>query len=158
WYHNRRREGAVWDMPRYIIWLLVGYAVVICVAVARLLLDHDKIQDFSLVYAISDYLVNCFNGILPGLLLFDVCRTRRRMSIALGCVISMYFLLAIQVIKCMPLSYVAANGAELSKRANKVLTSNVGYHRVNLSMMLSGASWAALTTLTLVSKRWKQAA
>ena len=157
WRRHRQHEGEAWDMPRHIWWLLLAYAFVVCVSTARLFADHDSIEDFTWGYAISDYLVNCFKWVMPGLLLFDGCRTRRRVVLGLACILSVYFLLAVQVIKCMPLSYVAASGGELSLRANKVLSSNVGYHRVNLSMMLSGASWAALTTLALVSTRRNKA-
>jgi O-antigen ligase len=104
-------------------------------------------------WGVSEFLINCIKWVLPGLLLFDGCRTRRRTVLALVAILSVYFLLALQVIKHMPLSSVAASGAELSKRANKILAKSVGYHRVNLSMMLSGASWAILTTLTLVRTR-----
>jgi hypothetical protein len=104
WHRDRMRERRWWDMPRYINVLLVGYAAVICIGFLRLLLDHESMDDFSWGYALSDYFVNCFKWVLPGFLLFDACRTRSRVVIALACILSVYFLIALQVIKCMPLS------------------------------------------------------
>lgn len=159
WRRGRSWEGLTWDMPRYIMVFVWTYAIVIVIGFARLILDVSALgkseffDDFSILWGTSEFLVNCFKWVLPGALLFDACRTRQRVIIGLVCTLAVYFLLALQVIKHMPLSSATASGAELSRRANKVLTRSVGYHRVNLSMMLSGASWAVLTTLTLVQTK-----
>ena len=161
WQRNRRREGLVWDMPRYLNVLAVGYLFVIVLGVVRMLFDMEPLRrsdfdDVGVAWAISDCLINSVKWVLPGILLFDACRTRRRTAIALATVLCVYFLLAVQVIKHMPLSAVAANGTELSRLANKILVRSIGYHRVNLSMMLSGASWAMLTALALAQTRRTQ--
>ena len=161
WRRNRRYEGFPWDMPRYMSLLAVGYVFVILAGVVRMIFDieHLQTEDFGemgITWAISECLINSIKWVLPGILLFDACRTRRRAIIGLTVILSVYFLLALQVIKHMPLQSVAASGADLSRASNKLLVRTVGYHRVNLSMMLSGASWAMLTVLTLVPKRRDQ--
>lgn len=158
WQRHRRREGLRWDLPKYLNLLAAGYIFVIVIGVARMLMDMEPLRtsefdDLGIAWAISDCLINSIKWVLPGVLLFDGCRTRRRTMIGLTVALSVYFLLALQVIKHMPLRYVAANGAELSRAANKLLVRSIGYHRVNLSMMLSGASWAMLTALVLVKTR-----
>ena len=161
WWRARRWQGLTWDMPGYISALGVGYLLVIIWGFVRLLFDFqslkgDDFEDFGVAWATSEFLINCVKWVLPGLLLFDGVRTRQRALIGLGCILFVYLLLALQVIKHMPLSSVAADGAELSRRANKILSKSVGYHRVNLSMMFSGASWAMLTTLVLMKTRRNQ--
>ena len=162
WYRRRRFEGLVWDMPRYILGLAGAYLFVILLGFVRLLLDFDSLSTqgdfgtYGVLWGISEFLVNCVKWVLPGVLLYDACHSRSRMIIALAAVLSVYLLLALQVIKHMPLSAVATSGEELSKLANKLLSRTVGYHRVNLSMMLAGASWATLTTLSLVRGRRNQ--
>jgi O-antigen ligase len=161
WWRERRFTGRAWDMPKYLNLFGVAYLFVILWGVVRLLMDfdslkNDNLEEFGKAYAISDYVVNCVKWVFPGILLFDACRTRWRTIIGLACTLSIYFLLSLQVINHMPLRYVAASGDELSRRANKVLNKSVGYHRVNLSMMFSGASWAMLTTLALVQTRRSQ--
>jgi O-antigen ligase len=163
WWRNRWKEGA-WDMPRFIVWMAIGYAFVILVGFARLAIDDSEFhryavfEDYSFKYAVTEYLINCFKWVLPGILLFDGCRNRRRTLIALASVLAVYFLLALQTIKHMPLNSVNQSGADLSRKAGKVLVRNVGYHRVNLSMMFSGASWAVLTTLVLIREKKYQLA
>jgi len=162
WLRHRHREGLVWDMPPYLRLLAVSYLLVIVIAFLRLLFDFqgftasDEYGDHSVFWVVSEFLINSIKWVLPGILLFDGCRTRGRMIIALSCTLLIYFLLALQVIKHMPLNSVASSGADLSIRANKVLVRSIGYHRVNLSMMLSGASWAMLTAVVLArSRRWQ---
>jgi O-antigen ligase len=64
-------------------------------------------------------------------------------------------LLALQVIKWMPLSS-AVSGDDLSARSAKILVNEVGYHRVNVSMLLAGGCWAILTFLPLLKERQHQ--
>ncbi len=44
----------------------------------------------------------------------------------------------------------AMSGAALTARSRKIILNEVGYHAVNMSMMLSGASWAVIATLPLI--------
>jgi O-antigen ligase len=160
WFFHRRRDGLIWDMPSYVAFLGLAYVSVIIVSFLRLLADdkslgsYEIFENYSFGFSVSEYLINCVKWVLPGVLLYDGCRSRRRILIALAVFLSVYFLLALQVIKHMPMSAATASAGELSRMANKILIKEVGYHRVNLSMMFSGASWAVLTTLMLVEK-WK---
>ena len=125
WLRNRRHEGLVWDMPRYITVLAVLYLFVILWGFVRLVMDFDHLknddfEDYGMAWAVSEFLINCVKWVLPGILLFDACRTRRRAVLALGCILSVYLLLALQVIKHMPLSSVAKSSSELSDRKSVV--------------------------------------
>jgi O-antigen ligase len=84
---------------------------------------------------------------LPGLLLFDGIRSRRQTNIAVAAILILYFLLAVQVIRWVPF------GAGAGKAA-RYIQNEIGYNRVTLSMMLSGASYALLVTVLLFPK-WK---
>ena len=57
------------------------------------------------------------------------------------------------VIRVMPLSAVIMSGVELQRLALKLLISRIGLHRVTLSMMLAGASWAALALRGLTTDK-----
>jgi O-antigen ligase len=48
--------------------------------------------------------------------------------------------------------YVGLGGDELQRMALKVLSNEVGYHRVNLSTMFAGACWAVLAARPLLRK------
>src|SRR5688572_19953984 len=105
WLAARRREGLRWDLPAHVTWSLLLYVIVVMVAFARVVLVRDRLSDeFTTAGLVSEYLINCLKWIIPGLLLFDGCRDRTRFIWGLTCTLGIYLLLAIQVIKWMPLS------------------------------------------------------
>jgi O-antigen ligase len=153
WHRWRRIEGLRGDLPRYFNILLFLYCMVIAVSFVRMFFDRTEyLADETTGSLLSEYIINCYKWIIPCLLLYDGCRTRRRFYLALATILGMYFLLALQVIKSVPISSVMASGEELSLRASKQCENNIGYNRVNLSMMLSGASWAVLSVIPLLKK------
>jgi O-antigen ligase len=167
WAANRRREGLRWDLPRHVVVLLLMYLGVVLmgfvrmvtdsVALANLALDPSvAVEGYSTAGLVNENLVNAIKWVIPGLLLFDGCRSRSRFTIAALSVLAVYFLLGLQVIRWMPAT-AALGGESLSARSLKILINEVGYHRVNLSMMLAGASWAVLATLPLARRRSLQA-
>ena len=147
WWVTRRHLGWRWEMPGYVTALLLAYLLVVLVSVARLLVNPAGWdgEPFSIVF--SEYVINCIKWVLPGLLLFDGCRDRRRARFAVAAILAVYFLLAVQVIRWVPL------GAGAGKAA-RYIQNEIGYNRVTLSMMLSGASYAVLCTVLLFPK-WK---
>jgi O-antigen ligase len=149
WLHQRREQGLFWDFPPRASWMLICALLVISVGVARLIAKGDT--EYTLGYVLSEDFVNCVKWVLPGLILFDGCRTRKRTVAALLVVLTLYVLLSIQVIRWMPLSY-AVSGEDLSYRASKITQNEIGYNRVTLSNMLAGASWAMLVTVIIVRK------
>jgi len=156
WLAKRRAQGFIWDMPRRTQNLLIGYFIVVSVSVFRLLIDPAPGWQESKAWMISEYFVNCVKWVLPCLIAYDVCRTRRRVVIMLICIMSLYLLLALQVIKHMPLSYAMADNFEHT--AYKMVQESVGYNRVTLSMMLGGASWAMIAILPMAATKWRKMA
>ena len=151
WLVNRRREGSVWDMPGHMSLLLLIYLGVVAVGFIRMMLDRAHLGHFGTAELISENLINCVKWAVPGLLIFDGCRTRSRLTIAIAAILVMYLLLALQVIRWMPPS-AALSGDELEARSKKIIQNETGYNRVNMSMILSGASWALLATLPAFRK------
>jgi O-antigen ligase len=149
WLNQRGEQGFVWDLPRGASKMLFGFLGVIVIGVVRLISKAPP--DSTVGTIISEDLINCVKWVIPGLIFFDACRTRQRVVTALFVVLALYFLLAVQVIRWMPLSY-AVSGADLSYRASKLVQNEIGYNRVTLSMMLAGASWAVLCASIIVRK------
>ena len=152
WAMNRRREGLVWDMPRHVNVLLALYAIPVMFGFIRMMGDRGNIWWLTTAELVSENLINTVKWVVPSLLLFDGARTRKRMLMALVCILGVYFLLAAQVIRWMPLNAIVSGDA-LEQRSGKILANEIGYHRVNMSMMLAGASWAVLCMRSVVSKR-----
>jgi O-antigen ligase len=154
WLANRQREGLTWDMPRHMNILLLLYLAVISFGVMRAVFDRGNLPGYPLKSLISDQFINTIKWVLPGLLLFDGCRTRRRVVVALSCILVVYVLISIQVIRYMPLSVLIDEGLLEKKRLS--LGRYMNYTAVNISAMLAGASWAVLAVLPLLRKRMHQ--
>src|SRR5581483_7532514 len=141
WLKNRKVEHLTWDMPSHVTWLLLAYLSVVAVGTGRLLADHSAVSP-TLTPLISEQVVNTIKWPIVGILLFSGCRSRLRFTTALTVILAVYFLIGLQVIRWMPFSEIANAGDDLAARSLKILSNEVGYHRVNLSMMLAGAFWA----------------
>jgi O-antigen ligase len=158
WIAQRRRENLQFDLPRPVTILLLLYLVVVLVSFVRIIGDTYTLSAYyqaGMTYFFNEYVINTIKWVIPGLLLFDGCRSEERFRLAVLSVLSVFVLLSLQVAKWMPPTY-AMDGDALERRSLKVLISGIGYHRVNLSAMLSGASWAILCTTVLFprGKRW----
>jgi len=140
WLANRQREGLIWDMPRFVSVLLLLYLAVILVGVMRFIIEggQEWFWWYPFKKIISDDMINTIKWVLPGLLLFDGCRTRRRLIMVIISLLAMYFMLALQVIKLMPSEAIHAQLYLIQSRTN---LKHVGYNACNLSAMLAGAFW-----------------
>lgn len=142
WFNARRQEGLRWDLQPKIAAMLLLYLAVVVIGFGRMMVDAELLyeREFSKASLISEFFINTIKWVIPGLLLYDGCRSRQRFFMGITSVLGVYFLLAVQVIKWMPFTS-ALSGGSLSARSLKVLLNEVGYHRVNISAMLAGASW-----------------
>lgn len=118
WATQRRREGLTWDMPHSVRALLMLYGAVVLIGFLRLIFDRSGLEEDGIAYVISEHLVNTVKWTIPGLLLFDGARDRTRLLTGLACLLSIYVLLGLQVIKWMPAS-VAFSGDDLAGRSLK---------------------------------------
>ena len=150
WAAQRRGEGLTWDLPRASQLLLISFLLVVTIACLRLIADRQAlVTEASLAGLISEYFVNPIKFIIPGVLLFDGCRSRSRFVWGLISILSLYLLLSVQIIRWMPMEAIA-DPSMLAQRSQKILRAEVGYYRVDLSVMLAGASWALLAAQSLV--------
>lgn len=161
WAAARSREGLVWDMPQYVSRLLIFYILIIVIAFVRLAIDMGPLEELatysntdppSLLNEFSEGIVNCLKWIVPGLLLFDGCRDEKRFRLGTYCVVAIYALLAVQVIRWMPLAGLTS-GDNLAERSIKILEREVGYHRVNMAMILAGGCWAIFCARVLPNSK-----
>ena len=77
WAIQRREEGLQWDLPWHVSALLLLYLSVILVGFFRMIVDRDYLSDSPLSLT-SEYLINTIKWVIPGILLYDGCRTRER--------------------------------------------------------------------------------
>lgn len=152
WFVERKREGLRWDFPPLLSKLFVAYMFVMLVSYSRMAADLSGLVEWGQLTGqavpgqmemFSEHVVNRLKWVFPALMVYDGARSRERIMLALAAVFGVYVLLAIQVIHTVPIDVVtSSSGSRLSEKARLALASGVGYHRVNLAMMLAGASWA----------------
>ena len=162
WLSNRKKQKLKWEMPKHINFLLFIYAFFIVLSVIRYLSDRSGVFEwFGVIHAsppgaisdINEYLINCFKWVFPSMIIFDGCRNRKQYNFALGSLALMFILLAFQVVKAMKLGSLTLGGDALQHKALKIISNSVGFHRVNISMMMSGAFWVVFCLKELVSKK-----
>jgi O-antigen ligase len=149
----KRRHGLEWDMPRHVVLSLLLYLGVIAVGVLRAVFDRGYLDGYGIGGLISDELINTIKWVLPGILLFDGCRSRKQVVMALVCILAVYLLLSIQVFKNIPLESALGGGNERIHYSRLKACLRIGYSAPNLSAMLAGASWGMLAALPLVHKK-----
>ena len=162
WLFNRKKQKLDWDMPKKINILFFIYAFFIVLSVIRYLYDHSGLLEwFDVINSsppgtmndINEYLINCFKWVLPSMIIFDGCRNRKQYNFAVLTLALMFVLLALQVIKSMKLGSLTLGGDALQHKALKIISNSVGFHRVNISMMMSGAFWLVFCLKELVSRK-----
>jgi O-antigen ligase len=153
WAVSRRHLGYSWDMPRHISVLLVLYLLVIVVGFLRAVFDRSHIESYPLKNLISEELINTIKWVVPGILLFDGCRTRKRVVQALVCLLVMYLLLSAQIVKRMPWESARGGSDERIQRTRLKICQGIGYSSCDMSTLLAGASWGMLAALPLVRKK-----
>lgn len=158
WAASRHREGLQWDLPRHVTALLVLSLGVIVVGVLRAVLDQSHLEGylFGTKGLINEELINTVKWVLPGLLLFDGCHTRRRVIIALVCLLAMHLVIAVQVARAMPPEAALGDTGDTMYYARLKLNARVGYCATDLSVMLAGACWGTVASLSLVRSKWRK--
>ncbi len=150
WLMNRRRQGLVWDMPRNINVFLVLWLSVILVGSVRMMVDRSQLTDFTLTDLISEQLINTIKWPIVGLLLFDGCRTRYRIKLVLACILLLFALFTVQIVKYVP-SKVAFESGNLKVR--RAIEQDIGININDAAKMMSGVPWAMLTIIPLLKIR-----
>lgn len=158
WLCGRKKDNISWDMPSKINILLCLYFIFIFISVLRYFADIEGISlylsgDSGGMYTVNEYLINCVKWVIPSMIIFDGCRSRQQYNFALMTLMLMFFLLALQVIQAMKFGSLTMSGEALQRKALKVISNNIGFHRVNMSMMMSGAFWAIFCLKEYVSSK-----
>jgi O-antigen ligase len=152
WLLNRERRPLFGELSPGVRFALLLFFVVGLWSSVRLMLDPGVLlEKSSLTTLFNDYLLNTVKFTLPGLIAFDECRTERQLRQVLLAIVALYLILAIQVIRWMPVSMVLSSGEELRRASLKFIRNEIGYSRVSMSMLLSGAFWGALALVPMAA-------
>jgi len=156
WIVNRGNERLRWDMPPMVMVAGGAFLAVIGIGFVRLMLDQSHLDEATGLSLVSEELINTFKWLMPGIILFDGCRTRRRLIGALVSVMVLYVLLAGQVVKRMPPQAATTGGPDIHRIRLKVC-SQIGYSVPDMSTVLGGSFWALMAMAPLARRRRYQA-
>lgn len=165
WMLHKQREQLRWDMPPGISFLLILQFLLFTIGFLRIFFDRAGLEEIEILreYGLNfgtgaalwnEYFINTLKWAIPGLLLFHGCNSRSRLIMAIFSLLAMYLVLSLLVYKAVP-PWKIIDVDSLSKYAIK-LDKRVGYHRVDLSAMLAGASWAFFSVIILVRQGWQR--
>jgi len=152
WLANRRRQGHNWDMPRHINILLLLYMLVILAGVLRAAFDRSYIEGYPLKSLLSEEFINTIKWALPGILLFDGCKSRNQVIMAFVCILLLYLIVAVQVARFMPPAAVVSSAGVMDTLRIR-LGKYIGYSACDISAMLAGASWAIIASISMVRQK-----
>jgi O-antigen ligase len=152
WLSQRRQSGYAFDLPRSVAFAMCLFGAVMMFGYVRLAMDPAYLEDYTFASGFSEYVVNNLKWLIFSVILFDTTRSRRDVINGLLCVVGLYLVLAIQVIRWVPLRFAVAAGTEFAYIAYKLIQNEIGYNRVTLSVMLGGASWATLAFFPLITR------
>jgi O-antigen ligase len=165
WLTNRRRDGCLWDMPGKFNRLLWLYLCIVVLGFFRMIWDLDGLELYasvtqrpmpSVTDLWNDCLLNTIKWVIPGLLLFDGCRTDAQIKLAITAILGANLLLALQVIQYVPLSTLISD-IDLSIKTVNILRKDVGYHRSEIAVLLAGSFWALFSAKEIFqSKKWEK--
>jgi len=87
WLSSKKHEKRFWDMPGYMNVILLSYLFVVVISSFRTMLDPSPLvayaqsvnnpSDFTMKSLTIDYLIDSLKWVIPGILIYDGCRTAR---------------------------------------------------------------------------------
>ena len=149
WLVTRRHQGFFWDMPRNISVFLVLWLGTILFGWVWMMFDRP--DNYTLANLISERLINTIKWPLLVFPLFDGCRTRGRIKLALVCICLFFALVTVQVAMSIGPSAVFEIG-DMDDRLD--MPKKIGISANGAGKMMSGVPWAMLAIMPLF-KKWK---
>ncbi len=153
WLAQFRQKRMPLDLPRPIGPLLGVYILVILVGVARAM-AHEGPYRVPMSHLIVNDLINTLKWVLPAVLLFHGCRTRKQLAWASLSILAMYALLSVQVIRAVRPE--ALIDADYLGDVRQKIDHRIGLHASDLSTILGGATWGFLAVLSAMRTRWQK--
>lgn len=150
WASRKRESGSSVEVEGRIVFLIGWYIAVILISFARGIVDLGGIIEYATILQrqvnskagfFIDDVVNVIKYTLPGILFFYGCNSLDRFKWGLLSVLLMNLLLALLVIKAIPLGYLT-DGHSLQKAAIRIIDRDIGYYRSDLAVLLGGGAWA----------------
>lgn len=160
WWVQRRGSGMRLELPHRTAVLLVIGLLLLFVAYLRAAFDLSSIrledeggERPGLVGFTGEFLINRFKFVIPALLMFDGCRTRKRVMIAAGVILFSACAYALMVIRHVPISSLLSSSESVFMQYRHRIDRDIGLMAIDMSMLLAGSFWALVVFAWLAVKR-----
>lgn len=165
WWLDRRRQGLRFDAPRTARNLFLIFIAVVVVAYLRAAFDLDSFPSdaegmkgrMGFNQLTSDYLINSIKYVIPGVLLFDGCRTKQRLLIGLTASILMAVVYAGIVVRTVPITSLQETGTAEMRQRHRI-GKQVGFHANSVAMICAAGFWATAALSTVWKRKFVKVA
>jgi O-antigen ligase len=154
WLVRRHAQGLRWDMSGKVALLFGAYLAVVFVAYFRALVDISSFpatSKMTITRLTSDEITNPLKFMLPGIMIYDGCRTRSRFHLGIACILLVGLGYALLIMRALPLSGLF-NDSDFMKHRHRI-NRDTGLDPNDLAMLLVGNFWAIMASVRLW-KRW----
>lgn len=157
---NYSKSPLAVKLPSKIKGFLWYYLFFILIAFLREVRDYDGINEFAeylgshdFVSGSSLFIDDIFNTLkyaIPGILCYYAAEDRKNILYILGSIIILNLVLALLVIKAMPIGALT-DGYTLEQTGIRKIDRDIGYYRTDLAILFAGAAWVAYMSRAVVT-------
>lgn len=157
WLTHRKPDRLNWDLPTF---ALAGVCLYLCVVLYSGLfafVDFQKLRDnydWTRLSFLNDVLLNPLKFLFLGIILYDACRTRQRIVLALISLAVLATITGAYIIKLIPLYSLVDPDAILKYRLR--IERDMGLHPNDVVSILVPGFWLVFSLLWMAhAKKWK---
>ncbi len=164
WLLDRTQTRPDWEIQRHVkllLWALIG---LLALGYVRMIVDLGGMYEFyaetgravpNRYEMFLEYFATSLKWAIPGVLVMLGCNSEKRLRETLLVFGVVIVLLAIQIIRAMPLNLLLDGGA-LEKRAARVMDRDLGFHRNQISVWMATGFWLIMLSYFEARERlWK---
>jgi O-antigen ligase len=160
WLTQRRAEGLRWDLKGWPAAILIAYVLMVVIGCVRAALDIDSfprhVRYATMQGLLIDELFNPLRYMIPALLLYDGCRSRRRAKMAIAAIVLMGVCYALLVDRCIPVGTLL--GTESVLRSRNRIQREIGLHANDMAFVLVFLFWGLVASCQLLRGVWPKLA
>ena len=162
-----KRQKFTFQIPEGFKFLVIFYLFFIILAFLREVTDLKGVIEYSQAverpspgksFIVMNSLLNPIKYCIPGLLLIYGCDSANRTKLALYAIAAANILVALQIIRIMPLSSLGASGTDMQMRAILKIDNRLGYFRSDVAIFLTGAAWSIFALQSIFNSKFKKLA
>lgn len=155
WFTMRQVDGRRWDLNRRAAGVLICFVVALTVTIARGYFagaHAGPLHGRGALTYFSDHLINPLKFLLLGVMLYDSCRSRRQVYIALLSLASVFVFWALMTMRFIPFSTLTSDGNFMRYRHR--FDREIGLYATDMGMIFAGAFWTILGCWSL-ARKWR---